>query len=103
VVPRLGRALGVMLEAPLLLAAMIMAAHWTVRRFAVPEALNGRILMGLLALGMLAIAELARALWLPGLTLADYLSGFGTIAGTISLVIFLLFAAMPVLVGRARS
>ena len=35
IVPRVGAAIGVLLEAPLMLLAMILAARWTMRRLAV--------------------------------------------------------------------
>jgi len=100
VVPRLGRTASVLLEAPLMLGAMTAAARWTVRRLAVSPALETRAAMGLVALGLLLVAEVAGMRWLRGLSIADYLAGFRSVVGGITLLLFLLFAAMPALVGR---
>jgi hypothetical protein len=100
VVPRLGRTAGVLLEAPLMLVVMIAVARWTVRRLAVSAALETRAAMGLAALGLLLAAEVAGMRWLRGLSIADYLAGFRSVAGGITLLLFLLFAAMPALVER---
>jgi hypothetical protein len=57
--------------------------------------------MGLVALGILVPAELAGVVWVRGSPLPEYLASFATIPGVISLLMFLLFAAMPTLVMRA--
>jgi len=100
VVPHLGRTVGVLLEAPLMLLAIIFAARWVVRRCAVPDAFKSRISMGLIALGCLMIAEVGAATWLRGIPVREYLADFGTIPGLITLLLFLIFAVMPVLVGQ---
>jgi hypothetical protein len=63
------------------------------------------ISIGLVALGILVPAELAGVLWVRGLSLPEYLASFAAAPGLMSLVMFLLFAAMPTLVtrvGRSR-
>ena len=99
VIPRVGRTVGYLFEAPPMLIVMVVAARWVVRRFAVLE-LSARAVVGLIALGFLVIAEVSATRWLRGLSLSEYLAGFRSIPGAISLGLFLLFAAMPVLVGR---
>lgn len=59
--------------------------------------------MGLAALRLLLPAEIAGVLWVRGLPLQEYLASFANGPGLISLVMFLLFAAMPTLVARAGS
>lgn len=100
IVPRLGRFAGVVMEAPLMLAASLVAARWIVRRLAVPRALDTRLAMGGVAFALLMAAELLGARWLRGLSFAEYLARFGTPAGLVSLLLFLLFAVMPALVPR---
>jgi hypothetical protein len=56
--------------------------------------------MGLVALGILVPAELAGVVWVRGLSLHEYLWSFVTIPGLVSLLMFLLFAAVPTLVTR---
>jgi hypothetical protein len=100
VVPSFGRVTGVLLEAPIMLIAMIISARWVIRRFDVSRTLNATILVGLAALGILAVAEIAGVLLLRRLSLQEYLGSLVTGAGVISLIMFLLFAAMPTLVTR---
>jgi hypothetical protein len=66
-----------------MLVTAIIAVRWTIRRFAVSSALGPRAAVGLVALGMLRIAEVIGARWLRG-----------------TLLLFLLFAAMPLMVER---
>jgi hypothetical protein len=100
VVPRFGRMTGLLLEAPLMLIAMIISARWVIRRFDVSKAFGTTISMGLIALGILAAAEIVSVLWGRGLSLQEYLGSLVTTSGVISLLMFLLFALMPTLVTR---
>ena len=100
VVPRFGRAIGVFLEAPIMLIAMIISARWVIRRFDVRGTLRATISMGLLAVGILTVAEIAGVLWVRQLSLQEYLGSLASAPGFISLLMFLLFAAMPTLVTR---
>jgi hypothetical protein len=70
-----------------------------VRRFALPARLGARLAAGLVALALLLLAE-AAAHFLRGLAVAEYLAGFASLRGAISLALFLLFGAMPVLIER---
>jgi flagellar biogenesis protein FliO len=54
---------GVLLEAPIMLIAMIISARWVIRRFDVSRALGTTISMGLAVVGILAVAEIAGVLW----------------------------------------
>jgi hypothetical protein len=100
VIPRLGRTVGFVLEAPLMLGVSFLVGRWVVRRLAVPPTLPTRALVGLVALGMLLVAELLGAWWLRGLSPADSLASFGSLPGAVTGATFLLFAAMPLLIGR---
>jgi hypothetical protein len=97
-VPRFGRVMAQLIEAVIMLIAMIISARWVMRRFEVHQTLGSTILMGLVALGILAPTEIAGALWVRRLSLNEYLASFVTAPGVISAVMFLLFAAMPSLV-----
>jgi hypothetical protein len=77
---------------------MIVAAQWVIRRFHVSRTLPATISMGLIAIGLLFPAEIAGVVWVRGLSLQEYVASFVTAPGVISLVTFLLFAAMPTLV-----
>ena len=99
-VPRFGRLTGVLLEAVIMLIAMAMSARWVIRGFHVRPTLGSTISMGLVALGILVPAELAGVVWVRGLSLHDYLGSFVTIPDLVSLLMFVLFAAMPTIVAR---
>jgi hypothetical protein len=97
-VSHLGRTAAMLSEAVIMLMAMIVAARWVIRRFDVPRTLPATISMGLIAIGLLFPAEIAGVVWVRGLSLQEYVASFVTAPGVISLVTFLLFAAMPTLV-----
>ena len=96
-VPRFGRIAAILSEAVMLLA-MIVAARWVIRRFHVSRTLPATISMGIVAIGLLLPAEIVGVHWVRGLSVRDYLTGFLTAPGVVSLLMFLLFAAMPTLV-----
>ena len=102
-VPRFGRLTGVLLEAVFMLIAMAVSSRWVIRRFRVKPTFGSTISMGLVALGILLPAELAGVVWVRGFSLPEYLGSFVTIPGLVSLLMFVLFAAMPTLVTRAGS
>jgi hypothetical protein len=101
-VSRFGRIPAPVLEGIIMLIAMFVSARWIISPFEVAPALPKAIGIGLVALAILLPAELARALWLRGLPLREYVASFENIPGVISLVLFLLFAAMPALVTMIR-
>jgi hypothetical protein len=97
-VPHFGRMAATLSEAVIMLIAMIVSARWVIRRLDVPRTLPATISMGLIAIGLLFPAEIAGVLWVRGLSLTEYLASLANAPGVISLVMFLLFAAMPTLV-----
>ena len=84
-----------------MLIAMAVSARWVIRRFHVRPTFGSTISMGLVALGILVPAELAGVVWVRGLSLPEYLASFATAPGLVSLLMFVLFAAMPTIVARA--
>ena len=100
VAPRFGLLIGTLLEAVIMLIAMIVAAGWAIRRFGVDRALAATIAMGLIAFGLLIPAEIIGVLWIRTLSLKEYLGTFLSPAGLVALSMFLLFAAMPTFVSR---
>ena len=68
-VSRFGRLTSVLVEAVIMLIAMIVVARWVIRRFHVKPEFGSTISMGLVALGILVPAELAGVVWLRGLSL----------------------------------
>jgi hypothetical protein len=96
-VPSFGRMAAMLLEAVIMLIAMIVAARWVFQRFGVRPRF-GSAIVGLVAFGILVPAEIVGALWVRGLSLQEYLGSFATTPGVISLLMFLLLPAMPALV-----
>lgn len=101
VAPALGRIGAVLAEAPLMIAAMTLAALHVGRNLAIPLERGARLVMGGVGFVVLMIAEIAFARILRGHDLAQWLAGFLSIEGAISAALFLLFAAMPFLVRHA--
>ena len=85
-----------------MLIAMMVAAWWVIRRFEVPQTLSNTLSIGLIAIGLLFPAEIAGVVWVRGLSFQEYLAGFVTGPGVISLLMFLVFGAMPTLVTWLR-
>jgi hypothetical protein len=85
-----------------MLIVMISAARWLVRHLPVSVELRTRASMGLVALGMLVVAELLGTRLVRGLSVSEYVASLATIPGGISLSMFVLFAAMPMLVHRSE-
>src|SRR6266404_3745078 len=97
-VAHFGRMAATLSEAVIMLIAMTVAARWVIRRFEVPQALGATLPMGLIGIGLLLPAEIAGLVWVRGLSLREYLASFANTTGILSLVMFLLFAAVPTLV-----
>ena len=97
-VSHFGRVEATLLEAIIMLLAMVVAARWVMRRFEVPQTPPATTAIGLVALGLLVPAEITGVVFVRGLSFQDYFSSFLTAPGMISLVMFLIFAAMPSLV-----
>jgi hypothetical protein len=72
-VPHFGRMGAILSEAVIMLIAMIVAARWVIRRFAVPRTLSATISMGLIAIGLLFPAEIVGIHWVRGRSVRDYL------------------------------
>jgi hypothetical protein len=101
-VPRFGRAAGLLIEALVMLVAMVFAARWCVRRFTVPGTFAARAAMGGLALALVLAAELAGTRLVRGLSLAEWAATFQGV-GAISALLFLMLALMPLLAGRGET
>jgi len=99
-VPRVGTRTAELMETPVMLAVVIFAARWVVRRLAPPPTPSQRLAMGFVALGLLLVAEFALVLGLRGLTIDEYFANRDPVAGTVYVVMLGVFAIMPLLVAR---
>lgn len=100
-VPRLGARMAELMEMPIMLAVIIVAARWTVRRLGVSARATRRLGMGSAALALLLAAEFALAFGLRGLSIPDYIASLDPVAGPVYAGALGVFAVMPLLVGRS--
>ena len=76
--PHLGRVEATLLEAIIMLIAMIVAARWVIRRFEIPQTTPATTAIDLVALGVLIPAEIAGVVFVRRLSFQDYFSSFLT-------------------------
>ena len=99
--PRFGELGALMFEAPVMLAGIVLAAPKVCRRFGVPPTPPARLAVGLAALVLLLGFEVMVGVWARGMTMGQIMGRFGTTPGILSLLLYLVFAAMPWLRRRA--
>ena len=95
VVPRLGERLSELLEMPLMLAVIVVAARWLVGRFRLTKALSSSGLAGFTALAVVLAAELGLTVLIQQQPLSVYLAGRDPVSGSVYLGMLAVFAAMP--------
>lgn len=100
IVPHFGGRIAELMEAPLMLIVIVLAAGWVVRRFGVAPAVSLRIAVGFLALLLGLLFEFTLVLQLRGLTLAEYFRERDPVAGTVYYLMLGVFAMMPLFVVR---
>lgn len=101
-VPRFGERMAELGEMPLMLVVILVSARFVIQRFCVSRAVAPRLGMGLVALGLLLFAEVLLAVILQQRALADYIASRDPVSGSVYLVMLVLFALMPMLVGRTN-
>jgi hypothetical protein len=99
-VPRFGTRMAELMESPLMLVVVVVAARWVVRRMSVPAAAASRLGMGGIALALMLAAEFLFVLRLRGLSIGEYLATRDPVSGTVYYMMLVLFAVMPLLVAR---
>ena len=100
--PRLGDAVAVLLEAPLMLAVSWKLSKWTASKHGLLSDPGEALLMGAIAFAVLMLAELATAMIFFNRTVAEYFAGFWSVAGAIGLAAQLCFASFPFLQASHR-
>lgn len=101
-VPRLGVRTAELLEMPVMLLVVIAAARYANRRFLDAVSFLGRLRAGLVALSLLVVAELFLAVGLSGGSLGSYVTSRDPVSGTVYLLMLVLFAVMPAMLGSRR-
>ena len=92
-VPRLGVRTAELIEMPLMFLAILFAARYVVRRFALLT--SARLATGLIALALLLTAEFTVIVVLSHLSLDTYVSGRDPVSGSVYLLMLGVFALMP--------
>jgi hypothetical protein len=100
VVPHFGTRMAELIEMPIMIAVIIAAARWIVRRFSLPPTPGSRLGMGFIALSLLLVAEFSLVLWLRGLSISEYLATRDPVSGTVYYMSLAVFAIMPHIVVR---
>lgn len=96
-VPRLGERYAELLEMPIMLLVIVLAARYVVRRFELAPGLAIRLQVGFAALALSVAAELLLATVLQSQSLAQYLASRDPVSGSVYLLLLLVFALMPAL------
>ncbi|MDB5933321.1 MAG: hypothetical protein JWQ01_665 [Massilia sp.] len=102
IVPRLGVRAAELLEMPIQLVVIVLAARFIVRRFSLPSRPLTRLSVGLIAFGLAVAAELLLARAISGQSVGAYIAGRDRVSGGAFLLVLIIFAMMPFLAGRAH-
>jgi hypothetical protein len=102
-VPRLGVRLAELLEMPWMALAMLLAARLVVQRQLTGRGPLTRAAVGGLALAFMVTAELAVGLVLLQRPLQDILIDRDPVSGVVYLALLLLYALLPLLLGRGST
>jgi hypothetical protein len=102
-VPRLGERTAELLEMPWMALAMVLASRLVVRRQLGPFGPGTRFATGGLALVLMLGAELAVGHFLLERPLKEILTNRDPVSGSVYLVLLVLFALLPLLLGRGYT
>ena len=99
IVPRFGERLAELMEAPVMLTVIFVAARWVVRKVHTEH----RLAIGVFALCLMIAFEVTLVLWLRGLTLDEYFRERDPVAATVYYLLLVVLAFMPLLVSARHS
>ena len=102
VAPRLGERTAELLEMPLMLATIYLAASFTTRRFKASRRVE-YLHSGLVALVLLLLVEFSVVLGLQGLSIREYLADRDPVAGGVYVIMLIVFAMMPWLLNLSKK
>lgn len=100
VVPRIGQRRAELMEMPIMLLVVILAARGTALRLSVPPASPARLKMGCIGLIFMLAAEFGFVLWVRGISIREYLATRDPVSGTVYYAMLVVFAIMPLLVAN---
>jgi len=97
-IPRIGVRTGELLEMPIMILAILLAARWVVRRYKLPPDSFSRLAVGFLGLLFLVAAEVGLGVALRGLSVFQAVMDRDPVSGVVYVSALVLFALMPALV-----
>lgn len=103
VVPRFGTRIAELIEAPIMLVIVIVAAQWTVSWFAVPPTRASRLALGCIALFLLLLAEFALVPRVRHMSITAYLSSRDPVSGAVYYAELGIFAIVPLLIRQGHQ
>ena len=98
VVPIVGMRAAELLELPLMLAVMALAARALVRRLRLEPTVSARLGMGLIALALVVACELALVLRLRDMSMRSYFTDVDPVSAAAYYGALLIFAALPLFI-----
>lgn len=101
-VPRVGERVAELIEIPIMLAVIVVAARWVTRRFGATHTRVDLLALGCVALGLLLACEFTVVLWLRGMTIPEYVASRDPVAGVVYAVTLAAYAVMPLLLAPRR-
>lgn len=94
-VPRYGVRIAELLETPFMLLAIVLAARFVARRFALPPHAHIRLAVGALAFVLMMATEVSAAVLLRGQTVVEYVAARDPVSGSAYFALLGVFALMP--------
>jgi hypothetical protein len=101
-VPSIGERWAELAEMPLMLIAIIVSARFVVLRFPATQRAS-YLASGGIALFLLVVVELSVVLAIRGLSIGQYFAERDPVAGSVYVVMLVVFAAMPWLLGGKKQ
>ena len=102
-VPRYGERVAEIIEMPFMLAVIILAARWLVKRFAFGGEVRRPVIAGIAAAAILIAVEFSVVLRLRGLSPGEYLSTRDPVAGGLYYAMVVIFALAPVIIAKLKK
>lgn len=102
-VPQLGERTAELLEMPLMLVAIALAARWVNRHCGNEATSSVRLKIGFGALLLVLIADFGVGVWLRGMRPVEVITSRDAVSGSVYYGMLLLFALMPWILGRSKS
>lgn len=96
-VPSLGVRFAELLEMPVMLVAILLAARFIVSRFTLSRAIPVRLGVGAIALSLLLCTEFSLAFVIQGQSVSQHIAGKDPVSGSVFAAMLIVFACMPLL------